>query len=91
MLTGLLPSGPAAHPDWGDLILNIISLKYHETLMASAAGKPKSAHGGRAQEGWCLYELGCKGPDTHAGCSTRHFKEIPDVWPIGIGAQSIGW
>ncbi|MGB8987344.1 MAG: hypothetical protein WCC37_12135, partial [Candidatus Sulfotelmatobacter sp.] len=35
-------------------------------------------------------EMGCKGPDTHAGCSTRHFNEIPDVWPIGIGAPCIG-
>ena len=42
------------------------------------------------RHGWCLYELGCKGPDTHAGCSTRHFNEIPDVWPIGIGAPCIG-
>jgi hydrogenase small subunit len=42
------------------------------------------------REGWCLYEMGCKGPDTHAGCSTRHFNEIPDVWPIGIGALCIG-
>jgi len=42
------------------------------------------------REGWCLYEMGCKGPDTHAGCSTRHFNEIPDVWPIGIGAPCIG-
>jgi hydrogenase small subunit len=45
-------------------------------------------HGHR--HGWCLYKLGCKGPDTHAGCSTRHFNEIPDVWPIGIGAPCIG-
>ncbi|HEY0306642.1 MAG TPA: hydrogenase small subunit [Acidobacteriaceae bacterium] len=42
------------------------------------------------REGWCLYEMGCKGPDTHAGCSTRHFNEIPDAWPIGIGAPCIG-
>ncbi len=42
------------------------------------------------REGWCLYEMGCKGPDTHAGCSTRHFNEIPDVWPIGIGAPCVG-
>jgi len=42
------------------------------------------------REGWCLYEMGCKGPDTHAGCSTRHFNEMPDVWPIGIGAPCIG-
>ena len=42
------------------------------------------------RHGWCLYKLGCKGPDTHAGCSTRHFNETPDVWPIGIGAPCIG-
>jgi hydrogenase small subunit len=42
------------------------------------------------REGWCLYEMGCKGPDTHAGCSTRHFNDIPDVWPIGIGAPCVG-
>ncbi len=40
--------------------------------------------------GWCLYKLGCKGPETHAGCSTRHFNETPDVWPIGIGAPCVG-
>ncbi len=40
--------------------------------------------------GWCLYKLGCKGPVTHAACSTRHFNEMPDVWPIGIGAPCVG-
>jgi len=42
------------------------------------------------RQGWCLFHLGCKGPETYAGCSTRHFNEIPDVWPIGIGAPCIG-
>jgi hydrogenase small subunit len=42
------------------------------------------------REGWCLYKMGCKGPVTHAACSTRHFNEIPDVWPIGIGAPCVG-
>ncbi len=42
------------------------------------------------RQGWCLNHLGCKGPETHAGCSTRHFNEIPDVWPIGIGAPCFG-
>jgi len=42
------------------------------------------------RQGWCLYKLGCKGPMTHAVCSTRHFNEIPDVWPIGIGAPCVG-
>jgi hydrogenase small subunit len=42
------------------------------------------------RQGHCLYHLGCKGPETHAGCSTRHFNEVVDAWPIGIGAPCIG-
>lgn len=42
------------------------------------------------RQGWCLYKLGCKGPVTHAACSTRHFNELPGVWPIGIGAPCVG-
>src|SRR5271169_1238007 len=42
------------------------------------------------RKGWCLYKLGCKGPITHAACSTRHFNEPPGVWPIGIGAPCLG-
>ena len=42
------------------------------------------------QLGWCLYRLGCKGPVTHAPCSTRHFNEVVDCWPIGIGAPCFG-
>ncbi len=42
------------------------------------------------RQGWCLYKMGCKGPVTHAACSTRHFNEVPDVWPIGVGAPCVG-
>jgi hydrogenase small subunit len=42
------------------------------------------------RQGWCLYKMGCKGPGTHAGCSTRHFNEIPDCWPIGNGSPCVG-
>jgi hydrogenase small subunit len=42
------------------------------------------------KKGYCLFKLGCKGPVTHAACSTRHFNEIPDCWPIGIGAPCFG-
>jgi hydrogenase small subunit len=42
------------------------------------------------RKGWCLYKLGCKGPVTHASCATRHFNEIPGIWPIGIGAPCFG-
>jgi len=42
------------------------------------------------RQGWCLFKLGCKGPVTHAGCSTRHFNEVVDAWPIGLGAPCFG-
>lgn len=42
------------------------------------------------RHGWCLYKMGCKGPVTYAGCSTRHFNEVVDAWPIGIGAPCVG-
>ncbi|MFY9844824.1 MAG: hydrogenase small subunit [Terriglobales bacterium] len=42
------------------------------------------------RKGWCLYKMGCKGPITHAACSTRHFNEIADCWPIGAGIPCMG-
>ena len=40
--------------------------------------------------GYCLYKLGCKGPMTHANCSTLSFGEVNDCWPIGIGHPCVG-
>ena len=40
--------------------------------------------------GYCLFALGCKGPETYANCSTNSFNEIPDCWPIGIGHPCFG-
>ena len=40
--------------------------------------------------GYCLYKLGCKGPQTHANCSTQTFGEVPGAWPIGIGHPCYG-
>jgi hydrogenase small subunit len=42
------------------------------------------------RKGYCLFGLGCKGTQTHASCSTRHFNEIPDCWPIAVGAPCFG-
>ena len=42
------------------------------------------------RQGWCLYKLGCKGPETYANCSTLHFGEVDDAWPIGIGHPCYG-
>jgi hydrogenase small subunit len=41
------------------------------------------------RQGYCLFALGCKGPETHANCSTSHFGEV-GVWPIGIGHPCFG-
>jgi hydrogenase small subunit len=40
--------------------------------------------------GYCLYELGCKGPVTHANCSVQSFGEVVDAWPIGLGHPCVG-
>lgn len=37
----------------------------------------------------CLYELGCKGPVTHADCPTRHWNHGLN-WCVGSGAPCIG-
>jgi hydrogenase small subunit len=42
------------------------------------------------RQGYCLYKLGCKGPATHANCSTQPFGEVPGAWPIGIGHPCVG-
>ncbi len=55
------------------------------------AGRFATVYGDEGhRQGWCLYKLGCKGPVTHAPCSTRHFNDVPNAWPIGIGAPCIG-
>lgn len=41
--------------------------------------------------GWCLYKLGCKGPETYANCPTLGFGDVGEVsWPVGCGHPCIG-
>jgi hydrogenase small subunit len=55
------------------------------------AGRFATAYGDEAhRDGFCLYKLGCKGPQTHANCSLLPFCEIPGAWPIGIGHPCVG-
>jgi len=55
------------------------------------AGRFAAAFGDEGhRKGWCLYKLGCKGPVTHASCSTRPFNEVPNCWPIGLGIPCLG-
>lgn len=43
------------------------------------------------RNGWCLYHLGCKGPETHGNCSTLEFCDIGGgIWPVGIGHPCYG-
>ena len=41
------------------------------------------------REGWCLYHLGCKGPETWGNCSTLQFCDVGGVWPVAIGPHSL--
>ncbi len=41
--------------------------------------------------GWCLYKLGCKGPETWGNCPSLEFCDIGGgIWPVGIGHPCIG-
>ncbi|MGE3842318.1 MAG: hydrogenase small subunit [Vicinamibacterales bacterium] len=42
-----------------------------------------------ARQGFCLYKLGCKGPQTHANCSTLRFGEV-GTWPVRAGHPCVG-
>ena len=43
------------------------------------------------RKGACLYKLGCKGPETHANCSTLNFGETgAGTWPVGVGHPCFG-
>ena len=42
-----------------------------------------------AQKGWCLYKMGCKGPETFANCASVRFGEGTS-WPVKAGSPCIG-
>jgi hydrogenase small subunit len=43
------------------------------------------------RQGYCLYKLGCKGPETYANCPTILFNDIGGgSWPVGTGHPCIG-
>lgn len=41
-----------------------------------------------ARKGWCLYELGCKGPNTYNNCPKLKFNQTN--WPVQAGHPCIG-
>jgi hydrogenase small subunit len=43
------------------------------------------------RQGWCLYKIGCKGPETHANCPAIGFGDVGEGnWPVGIGHPCFG-
>jgi hydrogenase small subunit len=43
------------------------------------------------REGWCLYKLGCKGPETYANCPAILFGDVgAGAWPVGTGHPCFG-
>ena len=42
-----------------------------------------------ARDGWCLYDVGCKGPSTYSPCPILQWN-LKSGWPIGAGHPCIG-
>jgi hydrogenase small subunit len=42
-----------------------------------------------AQKGWCLYKVGCKGPETFANCPTERYA-AGTSWPVKAGHGCVG-
>lgn len=43
------------------------------------------------RKGYCLYKLGCKGPETYANCPTLGFNDVGEsAWPVACGHPCIG-
>ncbi len=41
------------------------------------------------RKGWCLYKLGCKGPETFNNCPTLRYNDV-GVWPVNVGHPCFG-
>ena len=42
-----------------------------------------------AQKGWCLYKMGCKGPETNSNCPTARYADGTS-WPVKAGHGCVG-
>jgi hydrogenase small subunit len=56
------------------------------------AGRFAEVFGGEGhRKGWCLYKLGCKGPETYANCPIQLYGDVgSDAWPVGTGHPCFG-
>jgi len=41
------------------------------------------------RKGYCLYKVGCKGPETYNNCPVARFNDV-GTWPVGAGVGCIG-
>ena len=43
------------------------------------------------RKGYCLYQIGCKGPETYNNCPTQHYGDAgSSSWPVGTGHPCFG-
>jgi len=42
-----------------------------------------------SRKGWCLYKMGCKGPETYMNCPTVRYNDGTN-WPVGAGHGCVG-
>ncbi len=43
------------------------------------------------RQGFCLYKVGCKGPETYANCPAIGFGDVGEgAWPVGVGHPCFG-
>ena len=107
---------PGCPPNPYNLISTVVHfLTFNNLPELDAKGRPKFAYGRLIHEncerrahfdagrfakefgdeghrkGWCLYKLGCKGPETHANCPAILFGDVSNAsWPVGTGHPCIG-
>jgi hydrogenase small subunit len=70
---------------YGDLIHDNCPRRGHFNAGRFAARFGDEGH----RQGWCLYQVGCKGPSTYHNCPVQQWNERTN-WPIGSGAPCVG-
>ena len=89
---GGLPPGPE-RSTWTNWVAPPCSTARACTTFANAANTSTPAfapsfNSEEARKGWCLYEVGCKGPETYNNCPKVLFNATN--WPVGAGHPCIG-
>jgi hydrogenase small subunit len=72
---------------YGRLIHDHCERRPHFNAGRFAEGFGTDSH----RQGYCLYKLGCKGPETYANCPTQLFGDVgSQAWPVGTGHPCFG-